>query len=109
MGKIGFGVEIERYGMNGYGMQDCTVKAGAGEIESLTGWHGDRNVYRRENGEGWKIQTDSSLNGQSAGSWDRTGALELISPVLYGIEDGEREMTAVLKELRKAGAFVEAD
>jgi len=107
MGKIGFGVEIECYGMSGNTMQECTVTAGAGEIESLTNWHGDSRVYRREEGGGWKIQTDGSLHGQREGTWSQTGALELISPVLYGIEDGEKEMTAVLKELRKGGAWVD--
>ena len=109
---MNFGVEIEMLGMNGRMLSEATEAAGVGPTHNqgeVYGWHQGPTIRRTDvgtTGAGWKVETDGSLTG-NYGGWNNRGGLELISPILKGIEAGMREVSRVCTQINRRGAQVD--
>jgi len=100
--SIQIGIELEMLNVTGNEVIEAVEGAGAEIHGAIYGWHdGPSNATTGI----WKMERDGSLSQRTA-SMDYKGAVELISPILYGA-DGVKTINRILTRLNRVGATVD--
>ncbi len=98
---IQIGVELEMLNVTGNEVVEAWREAGVQYSPSIHGYHQGPSCSSGL----WKMERDSSLSGRDA-TYDTKGAIEVISPILYGASD-INSMNRFLTAIKRKGATVD--
>tara|TARA_R110002020_G_scaffold125585_1_gene282902 strand:- start:447 stop:1292 length:846 start_codon:yes stop_codon:yes gene_type:complete len=98
---IQIGIELEMLNVTGNEVIEAWQEAGVNYSESIHGYHQGPSCTSGL----WKMERDGSLTGRTA-TYDTKGALEVISPILYGASD-INTMNRFLTAIKRKGATVD--
>ena len=98
---IQIGIELEMLNVTGNEVVEAWQEAGVNYSESIHGYHQGPSCTSGL----WKMERDGSLTGRTA-TYSSKGALEVISPILYGASD-INAMNRFLTAIKRKGATVD--